>query len=97
MEHMRRKEMVTTLIGLTIFGALTGLLLEVMMEGDEAKFRQFAQKIKDNTLILFETAQMATVQNMISSATVAFELSTTQVDPDSTPNSGDEYFLNQLY
>ncbi len=96
MEHMLRKQMVTTLIGLAIFGALTGLLLEVMMEGDEAKFRQLTQKIKDNTMILFETAQMAAVQNMIDSATVAFELSTTKVDPDSTPNNGDEYFLNQV-
>ena len=93
---MLRKEIISTLIGLAIFGALTGLLLEVMIEGDAAKFKQFAEKIKSNTLILFETAQMATVQNMISNAHVGFELSKTLVDPDLTPNSGDEYFLNQV-
>jgi hypothetical protein len=94
---MLRKEVVSTLIGLAIFGALTGLLLEVMIEGDAAKFKQFAEKIKSNTLILFETAQMQTVQNMISNAHVGFELSKTTVDP--TPEesgSGDEYFLNQV-
>jgi len=93
---MLRKEIISTLIGLAIFGALTGLLLEVMIEGDAAKFKQFAEKIKGNTLILFESAQMATVQNMISNAEVGFELSTTLVDPDSTPDNGDEFFLNQV-
>jgi len=92
---MLRKEIVTTLIGLAIFGALTGLLLEVMIEGDAAKFKQFAEKIKSNTLILFETAQMQTVQNMISNAHVGFELSKTKVDPI-LEESGDEYFLNQV-
>lgn len=93
---MLRKEIISTLIGLAIFGALTGLLLEVMIEGDAAKFKQFTEKIKGNTLILFETAQMATVQNMITKAHVGFELSKTLVDPDLTPNNGDEFFLNQV-
>ena len=93
---MKRNGIVSTLIGLAILGAVTGLLLEVMIEGDAAKFKQFAEKIKDNTLILFETAQLAAVQNMISHATVAFELSATVADPDSIPDNGDEYFLNQV-
>ena len=94
---MLRKGIISTLIGLAIFGAITGLLLEVMIEGDAAKFKQFAEKIKSNTLILFETAQMQTVQNMISNAHVGFELSKTTVDPSpEEPGSGDEYFLNQV-
>ena len=93
---MENKQIVSALIGIAIIGALAGLTLEIMVEGDAAKFRQFAQKIKDNTLIMFETAQLATVQNMISHATVAFELSTAVADPDSIPNNGDEYFLNQV-
>jgi len=93
---MENKQIVSALIGIAIIGALAGLVLENMIEGDAAKFRQFAQKIKDNTLIMFETAQMATVQNMISHATVAFELSTAISDPDSIPNNGDEYILNQV-
>jgi hypothetical protein len=93
---MENKQIVSALIGIAIIGALSGLVLENMIEGDAAKFRQFANKIKDNTLILFETAQMATVQNMISHAKVSFELSTAISDPDLIPNNGDEYILNQV-
>jgi len=95
---MENKHIISGLIGIVIIGALAGLILEVVIEGDAAKFRKLVQNIKDNAQFLsfpLEYGYMAAVQNMISHATISFELTAILVDPNPTLK-GDEYFLNQI-
>lgn len=89
------KKFVSTLIGMAIIGALAGLTVENIVEGDEAKLRSFLQGLKTNFLAFPQTAQLLVVENMISKAKIDFEIIKTTVDPD--PNViGDEHFLNQI-
>jgi len=95
---MKNKQIISALVGIAIIGALAGLILEVVIEGDAAKFRRLIQNIEGNANFLsfpLGSAYMESVQNMISHATISFELTAIPTDPDPNVN-GDEYFLNQI-
>jgi len=95
---MKNKQIISALVGIAIIGALAGLILEVVIEGDAAKFRRLIQNIEGNANFLsfpLGSAYMESVQNMISHATISFELTAIPTDPDPNVN-GDEYYLNQI-
>ena len=95
---MKNKQIISALVGIAIIGALTGLILEVVIEGDAAKFRRLIQNIEGNPNFLsfpLGSAYMESVQNMISHATVGFELTAIPTDPNPDVK-GDEYYLNQI-
>jgi len=90
-------KIVGILLAVAIIGVLTGLMLENIIEGDEAKLRSFLQGLKTNFVAFpFQYGELASVQNMISHATIDFEIIKTTVDPDGIPGTGDEHFLNQI-
>ena len=93
---MGNERVFSILIGVAIIGVLTGLTLENIIEGDEAKLRSFLQGLKTNFVgFPLHYAELSAVENMITHAQIDFEIIMTAVDPD--PNvSGDEHFLNQI-
>ena len=93
---MGHERVFSILIGVAIIGVLTGLTLENIIEGDEAKLRSFLQGLKTNFVgFPLHYAELSAVENMITHAQIDFEIIMTAVDPD--PNvAGDEHFLNQI-
>jgi len=93
---MGNERIFSILIGVAIIGVLTGLSLENIIEGDEAKLRSFLQGLKTNFVAFpLQYGELSVVENMISHAIIDFKIIKTTVDPDpSIP--GDEHFINQI-